>query len=81
MYEKNGGGIQMRLFELLECFEDKTEAKIVDCSDMKILFTGKIGDIPLRISRMKNVKLGNCKVKNEVLCVYTEMCLENLSED
>ena len=71
----------MRLFELLECFEDKTEAKIVDCSDMKILFTGKIGDISLRISRMKNVKLGICKVENEVLCVYTEIYLENQSSN
>ena len=66
----------MRLFKLLECFEDETEVKIVDCSDIKILFTGKIEDIPLRISRMKNVKLGSCKVKNEVLCVYTEKCFE-----
>ena len=66
----------MRLFKLLECFEDETEVKIVDCSDMKILFTGKVGDIPHRLSRMKNVKLGNCKVKNEVLRVYTEKYLE-----
>ena len=66
----------MRLFKLVECFEDETEEKIVDCSDMKILFTGKVGDIPHRLSRMKNVKLGNCKVKNEVLRVYTEKYLE-----
>ena len=80
MCKENGGGIQMRLFKLLECFEDETEVKIMNSSDMKILFTGKVGDMPHRISRMKNVKLGSCKVKNEVLCVYTEKCLEDQSK-
>ena len=61
----------MRLFEFLECFSIETDIKIFDSENMNILYMGKVGDIPHKISSRKNIVAKSCKVEKEVLCVYT----------
>lgn len=62
-----------KLFTFLENFDINNNVKIYDESD-NLLFDGKIGDVPQRISNMMSVVRGTVVNKGNYLTIKVRRC-------
>lgn len=62
-----------KLFTFLENFDINNNVKIYDESD-NLLFDGKIGDVPQRISNMMSVIRGTVVNKGNYLTIKVKRC-------
>lgn len=66
----------MKVFDFLECFNTEINIQMYDVLSKELLYAGKIGDVPHKVSRMRNIVLETTEVKDGVLQLYTEICCE-----
>ena len=64
----------MKVFDFLECFNTETNIQMYDLLNKELLYAGKIGDVPHKVSRLRNIVLGTTEVKDGALQLYTEIC-------
>lgn len=67
-----GGGHVSKLFTFLENFDVDNLIKIYE--DENLIFEGKMGDVPQRITNMTSVVRGTAKWKGDYLYVSVKKC-------
>lgn len=67
----------MRVFDFLECFNTEINIQIYEGVSEEILYIGKIGDVPHKVSRMRNIMLETTDVKEGIVQLFTEISCES----
>lgn len=57
-----------RLSAFLENFHNDVNIEIYN-TEQKLLYNGKIGDVPHRIERRKNLVLGSAQINSDVIAI------------